>query len=225
MTLQECQLMSDRDLAERVRGGDTALYELIMRRHNQRMFRMIRSVIREDSEAEDILQDAWVRIYEHLHQFEGRSSFATWIMRIAYHEALNRARKQKRSLPLEDETGEIMSRVIDESSPRTTPEDQAIHGQFSRIIQTAVDALPDGYRSVFVLREIEGMSTAEVSGCLELSEEAVKTRLHRSRAMLRRDIQARIGPVVAETFAFMGVRCDRTVVSVLDRIGCNERRT
>jgi RNA polymerase sigma-70 factor (ECF subfamily) len=221
MTLQECQSISDLELLERIRNGETGLYELIMRRYNQRLFRVIRSVVQDDREAEDVLQEAWVRVYEHLDQFAGRASLATWLTRVAFHEALSRARKGKRWAPLEDETGEIMSYVNRQREPSATPEALAIQNQLGQILQSAVDGLSDTYRSVFVLRDVEGMGTTETAECLELSEEAVKTRLHRARAMLRHDLQTRIGPAIAETFLFMGARCDRTVIAVLDRIGAS----
>src|SRR5690242_14051303 len=109
MVLEECRTISDHEVVARVRGGETGLYEMLMRRYNQRLFRVIRSVVADDSEAEDVLQEAWVRAYEHLDQFEGRSSFVTWVTRIAFHEALARTRKSKRWTPLENSGGEIMA--------------------------------------------------------------------------------------------------------------------
>jgi RNA polymerase sigma-70 factor, ECF subfamily len=218
MLLEECRTLSDQDVVTRVRSGETGLYELLMRRYNQRLFRVIRSVLSNDSEAEDVLQEAWVRAYEHLDQFEGRSSFTTWLTRIAFHEALARNRYGKRWMPLESKEGEIMPEA-DRQTAAETPEAQAIRGQLGHVLKAAVDALPQTYRSVFMLREVEQLSTSETAECLELSEEAVKTRLHRSRALLRRDLAERVGPAIAETYSFLGVRCDRVVKSVLDRIG------
>ena len=219
MVLQECQSAPDAEIVDRVRGGETGLYELLMRRHNQRLFRMIRSILTDDAEAEDVLQETWVRAYEHLDQFEGRASFATWATRIAYHEALARARAGKRWTPVEDPEGEVMPEVNRRQSSTESPEAQAIRGQLGQMLQSAVDGLPATYRTVFVLREVEQLSTIETAESLGLSEEAVKTRLHRSRALLRRELQDRIGPAVAESYAFLGPRCDRTVDRVLQRIG------
>ena len=210
--------MSDAEVVERVRAGETGLYEILMRRYNQRLFRMIRSVLTSDTEAEDVLQETWVRAYEHLGQFEGRASFATWATRIAYHEALARARAGKRWTPVESPEGDVMPEVNRRQSSTETPEAQAIRGQLGRLLQSAVDALPETYRTVFVLREVEQLSTTETAESLGLSEEAVKTRLHRSRALLRRELQDQIGPAVAESYAFLGARCDRTVTRVLERI-------
>ena len=219
MLLEECRTISDDDVVSRVRAGETGLYEMLMRRYNQRLFRVIRSVVMNDDEAEDVLQEAWVRAYEHLDQFAGRASFSTWVTRIAFHEALARTRKNRRWTPLENPEGEIMAEAERRQTTAETPEMQAERSQLGRMLQAAVDALPETYRSVFVLREVEQLSTTETAECLELSEEAVKTRLHRSRALLRRDLETRLGPAISEAYVFLGARCDRIVMRVLERIG------
>ena len=219
MLLEECRTISDDDVVSRVRAGETGLYEMLMRRYNQRLFRVIRSVVMNDDEAEDVLQEAWVRAYEHLDQFAGRASFSTWVTRIAFHEALARTRKNRRWTPLENPEGEIMAEAERRQTTAETPEMQAERSQLGRMLQAAVDALPETYRSVFVLREVEQLSTTETAECLDLSEEAVKTRLHRSRALLRRDLESRLGPAISEAYAFLGARCDRIVMRVLERIG------
>ena len=219
MLLEECRTISDDDVVSRVRAGETGLYEMLMRRYNQRLFRVIRSVVMNDDEAEDVLQEAWVRAYEHLDQFAGRASFSTWVTRIAFHEALARTRKNRRWTPLENPEGEIIAEAERRQTTAETPEVQAERSQLGRILQAAVDALPETYRSVFVLREVEQLSTTETAECLELSEEAVKTRLHRSRALLRRDLESRLGPAISEAYVFLGARCDRIVMRVLERIG------
>jgi len=219
MLLEECRTISDDDVVSRVRAGETGLYEMLMRRYNQRLFRVIRSVVMNDDEAEDVLQEAWVRAYEHLDQFAGRASFSTWVTRIAFHEALARTRKNRRWTPLENPEGEIMAEAERRQTTAETPEMQAERSQLGRMLQAAVDALPETYRSVFVLREVEQLSTTETAECLELSEEAVKTRLHRSRALLRRDLESRLGTAISEAYAFLGARCDRIVMRVLERIG------
>jgi RNA polymerase sigma-70 factor, ECF subfamily len=215
MALQET--MPDDEVVSRVRRGETELYEVLMRRYNQRLFRIVRSVVVDDAEAEDVLQEAWVRAYERLDQFEGRAAFATWVARIAFHEALARARKSRRWRPLENDRGEVMPEAERRSTP-DTPETQAMRRQLGTALEAAVDALPHAYRSVFVLRQVEQMSTAETAECLELSEEAVKTRLHRSRVMLRRELEERLGASLTEAYSFLGARCDRIVVAVLQRI-------
>jgi RNA polymerase sigma-70 factor, ECF subfamily len=140
MLLQECQSIPDAEIVDLVRAGETALYEMLMRRYNQRLYRVIRSVVVSDAEAEDVLQEAWVRAYEHLNQFEGRASFSTWVTRIAFHEALARHRNSHRWQPLENHEGVIMSEVEQRHQTRETPEEQAMRGEVGQILQSAVDA-------------------------------------------------------------------------------------
>jgi RNA polymerase sigma-70 factor (ECF subfamily) len=222
MVTLECQALSDEQVVDRVRRGDSGLYELLMRRYNQRVYRVIRSVLIDHNEAEDVLQEAWVRAYEHLDQFAGRASFSTWVTKIAYYEALARARRNKRWAPLEGPEGEIMPEASLRLSKTETPEEQAMRAQLGQMLQAAVDELPVSYRSVFMLREVEHLNTSETAECLGLSEEAVKTRLHRSRALLRRDLEGRAGSAIAEAYSFMGERCDRSVARVLERIRFGE---
>ena len=218
METLECQALGDEQVVDRVRRGDSGLFELLMRRYNQRVYRVIRSVLMDNNEAEDVLQEAWVRAYEHLGQFAGRASFSTWVTKIGYYEALARARRNKQRAPLEDLKGEIMPEASRRLPKTETPEEQAMRAQLGRMLQAAVDELPVSYRSVFMLREVEHLNTSETAECLGLSEEAVKTRLHRSRALLRRDLEGRAGSAIAEAYCFMGERCDRSVARVLERI-------
>ena len=221
MPLQTCHPIADDEIVARVRSGETGMFEMLMRRYNQRLFRAIRSIINDELEAEDVLQDVWVRAYQHLNQFLGRASFSTWVTRIAIYEAIGRNRKRKRWIPLEDPDGQIVPEANRRQATEYTPETEAMRGELRQMLDAAVDALPETYRTVFVLREVEQLSTTETAECLELSEEAVKTRLHRSRALLRRDLEGRIGPAITEAYAFMGLRCDRTVARVLERIGAS----
>ena len=216
MVLEDGLTLTDEDLVARVLKGETVLYELLMRRHNQRLFRAIRSVIPDDEEAADVLQDAWVRAYEHLDQFEQRARFATWVSRIALYHSLARARAAKRFTALEDDGEGLRAEAGHGESEN--PEMQAMRNQLGRTLQSAVDGLPETYRSVFVLREVEGLSTLETAECLDLSEEAVKTRLHRSRAMLRQYLEAQAGPAVTGMYPFLGRQCDRIVARVMQKI-------
>jgi RNA polymerase sigma-70 factor (ECF subfamily) len=211
MALESCASHTDEEIVHLVREGQTGLFELLMRRHNQRLYRTVRSVSLNDSEAEDVLQDAWVRAFHHLDQFEGRSAFATWVTKIAFYEALARARTARRFTSVEEQEKPMTASSLN-------PEQDAMRGELGRLLQSSIDSLPEEYRTVFMLREVEQLSTAETAECMGLSEEAVKTRLHRSRALLRGDLQSRIGPAVAATYAFMGTRCDRTVTVVMARI-------
>jgi RNA polymerase sigma-70 factor (ECF subfamily) len=215
---EEWLSLSDEDLVARVRAGETRLFELLMRRYNQRLFRTIRSVIVADSDAEDVLQEAWVRAFEHLDQFAGKAAFSTWVTKIALHDAFGRVRKGKRFTALENDDGEIMAEAQRGVTNVDDPEKQAMRSELAQALQLAVERLPERYRTVFVLRELERLSTIETAECLSLSEEAVKTRLHRSRALLRRDLEAWVGPVFSEVYAFLGHRCDRVVGAVMERI-------
>jgi RNA polymerase sigma-70 factor (ECF subfamily) len=159
-----------------------------------------------------------VRAYEHLDQFKGVASFSTWVTTIAFYEALARARKKARWTPLENPEGEIMADVERHRPDAETPEALAIRTEIGQALQAAVDALPDSFRSVFVLRAVERLSTAETAQCLGLSQEAVKTRLHRSRALLRRDLESRVDWPITEAYSFMGARCDQAVARVLERL-------
>lgn len=211
--------VTDDELVERVRHGEITQFELLMRRHNQRLFRVVRSILPDDAEAEDVVQDAYVRAYSHLDQFEGRAQFSTWLTRIAVHEARARIRRGSRYAPLETLTGpRPVTELPDSNGSSNGPEDAASSRELQRVLTRAIDALPDSHRSVFVLREVEGLSTAETAEVLGLSEANVKVRLHRARATLRADIDRRLGVAARKLFAFAGHRCDRTVEAVLRRI-------
>lgn len=210
-------LFSDNDVVERVRAGDTALFEILMRRYNQRVYRTARAILRDDAEAEDVMQEAYVRAYAHLDQFEGRASFATWLTRIAVHEALARARRRGRHASLDEETmTEEQSAALPQPGPG--PEEQLAGRELRSVLERAIDGLAPAYRSVFMLREVEGLTTSEAAACLEVSEEVVKTRLHRARGQLRRTILDNLGSATSQAFPFGFQRCDRVVAAVLGRI-------
>ncbi len=210
--------LSDMDVVRRVRAGETALFEILMRRHNQRLYRVARAIVKDDSEAEDVMQEAYVNAYTHLHQFAERAQFSTWLTRIAVHEALARIRKSARLTEL-DEDAEIGEQDVGAfSHPNRTPEQQASNEELRALLEAAVEAMPQGYRVVFVLREIEGLNTAETAEVLGVSEETVKTRLHRGRALLREELFQRAGIATSYAFEFHLSRCDRVVSAVMDRI-------
>jgi RNA polymerase sigma-70 factor (ECF subfamily) len=209
------------DIVKRVRAGERALFEILMRRHNQRLYRAARAVVNDEYDVEDVMQQAYINAFTHLHQFEERSQFSTWLTRITLNEAFGRRRKVQSELMARvsdvvgKDAGEFMETV---RSPQPDPERQAYAQELHRVLEEAVDALPETYRLVFMLRDVEGLSTSETGEGLGLGEEAVKTRLHRARAMVRRAVTARIGEVAADTFQFQAPRCDRVVAAVLARI-------
>jgi RNA polymerase sigma-70 factor (ECF subfamily) len=208
---------TDEEVVARVRAGDTALYEIIMRRYNQRLYRVARGILRNDSEAEDVMQAAYVRAYQHLDQFAGRAPFSTWLTRIAVHEALGRLRVRDRNLQLDDtqNDGEPYMNIVETS---LNPEQSASTAELGHLLEEAVLGLPEQYRAVVMLRDVEELSTAETAEALSLTEENVKVRLHRGRAMLRGWLFSRVGANAKEAFPFMGVRCDRVVSGVFARL-------
>jgi RNA polymerase sigma-70 factor (ECF subfamily) len=207
--------MSDEEIVTRVCAGEPQLFELIMRRHNQRVFRAARAILRDANEAEDVMQDAYVRAYEHLSAFEGRARFSTWLTKIAVHEALARARKRSRFEPLDAEQQEpSMS-----SQSQSSPEQKASDSEMRVVLEKAIDALPEEFRAVFILRAVEEMSGAETAECLGIPEETVKTRFHRARGRLQETLLDRVDPALPTVYEFHLTRCDRVVDAVLRRIG------
>lgn len=210
--------LSDEEIVTQVLAGDLAGFEILMRRHNQRLYRIGRAILRDDSEAEDVMQEAYVRAYEHLGQFAGKAKFSTWLSRIAVNEALLRRKSRSKVEGLEtvpDEKGHTEERF---SAPGRTPEEQAAGSQMKQILENAISSLPDAYRSVLVLRDVQEMGTSETAAVLDISEENVKTRLHRARTMLRKKLYLRVGEHKSEAFTFQAVRCDRVAKNVMFRI-------
>jgi RNA polymerase sigma-70 factor (ECF subfamily) len=210
--------LSDEEIVARVKAGDTALYEIIMRRYNQRLYRVAVAVLRDYAEAEDVIQEAYVSAYQHLDQFAGRSAFPTWLTRIAVHEALRRIRLRNRNVSLDDvgDDGEALMNDVAETSPN--PEQNASRTELSQLLEETVLGLPSQFRTVIMLREVEGLSISEIAATLDLTEENVKVRLHRGRALARGVIVDRIGTNAKSAFPFMGARCDSVVRVVLSRI-------
>lgn len=212
--------LPDEAVVARVRRGDTALYEIIIRRHNRRLFRAVRSILRDDDAAQDAMQEAYVRAYTHLDSYREQGNFAAWLTRIAVNEALMRRRKDRRYVPLEgsasgDEEDTVQQQ---EASHEITPEGLAGGGELRRLIENAVDRLPDGFRAVFVLRAIEQLSVNEVATCLDIPQATVRTRFHRARELMRRDLDRYIESAGLTAFDFAGARCDRMVATVLARL-------
>lgn len=209
------QTLSDEEVVERVLAGETELFEILMRRYNQRLYRVARAILVDDGEAEDVMQDAYVRAYAHLGQFAGRSRFSTWLTRIAVYEALARARRGKRLVRIEHLPQEKEQSM---SADGRGPEQLAIQRDLQTVLEAAIATLPESFRSVLTLRDVEGLSTAETAEVLGISETLVKTRLHRAHAALRREMEDRTGAALARTFQFHLSRCDRVVEAVFRRI-------
>jgi RNA polymerase sigma-70 factor (ECF subfamily) len=212
---------TDQQVVDRVRSGETALYEILMRRYNQRLYRVTCAILRDSAEAEDVIQDAYVRAYQHLDQFAGTAPFSTWLTRIAVNEALRRLHLRRRSTQFEviydgDETMSDAESNVPERSP--DPEQRASIAELGRLLEEAVLNLPEQYRAVIMLRDVEELTTAETAASLDLTEDNVKVRLHRGRAMMRDRLFARVGAGVKTAFPFMGERCDRVVLGVFARL-------
>jgi RNA polymerase sigma-70 factor (ECF subfamily) len=207
----------DADLIQQVLGGNTAVFELLMRRYNERVYRAARSIVRDEDEAEDVMQQAYVNAFTHLRQFNGSAQFSTWLTRIAVNEALARVRRQGRYEVFDDELSNVEPFMF--RNPADNPERDAFAGELRGLLEWAIDRLPNGMREVFVLRDVEGLSTSEAAECLGVSEDVVKTRLSRGRATLRRVLMERTGATAPEAFRFYRPRCDRVVAQVLARIG------
>jgi RNA polymerase sigma-70 factor (ECF subfamily) len=215
--LEKARAWTDQEIVERVKAGETALYEILMRRYNQRLYRVTLAIVRDGGEAEDVMQDAYVRAYAHLNQFEGRAPFSAWLTRIAVNEALARVRLRSHMEQLDEtEDGEFCMKT---ASGALDPEQNASHSETAELLEAAVLGLPEQYRAVVMLRDVEELSTTETADVLEMSEENVKVRLHRGHAMMRSWLLERVGSSGMSAFPFMGERCDRVVQRVMERLG------
>jgi RNA polymerase sigma-70 factor (ECF subfamily) len=203
--------LTDEEVVVRVRAGDTHFFEVLMRRYNQRLYRAARAILQNDADAEDAVQQTYLNAYRHLAQFEGRARFSTWLTRIAVYEALSR-RRRFHDKPLGSSDDEQIERAV---SAAPDPERQTYAGELGVLLESALATLPHGYRSVFMLREVDGLNTAETAQQLCVSEGTVKTRLHRARDLLQRKLHD-VTP--AEAFRFGGNRCDTMVASVMSRL-------
>jgi RNA polymerase sigma-70 factor, ECF subfamily len=213
----------DSDLVALVLAGDGAAFAAIMTRYNQRLFRVARGVVRDEAEAEDVLQEAYVRAFAALPGFRGEAGLGTWLTRIVLNEALGRMRRRRPTEQLEvldqdAQTGD--SRVV--MFPGVTapnPEAAAARSEVRRLLEHAIDNLPEAFRLVFVMRDIEEMSIEETAANLSIRPETVKTRLHRARRLLRKNLDDKLSTVLRDTFPFQGARCARITQAVMARLG------
>jgi RNA polymerase sigma-70 factor, ECF subfamily len=204
---------TDEEIIDRVLAGDTALYEIIMRRYNQRLYRVARSIVRDPAEAEDIMQDTYVRAYQHLDQFSRLAPFSAWLTRIAVNESLARSRRRGRQDQLDLAEGDPES-PIDPVETAPDPEERTLTAELGHLLEEALLSLPEQFRTVLMLRDVEDLSTAETADALGITQENVKVRLHRARGMVRGWLFDKVGAKSKEAFPFMGARCDRMVESV-----------
>lgn len=216
--------LTDAELVAACLSGDERAFASIMRRNNQRLFRVARSILGDDAEAEDAVQETYLNAFLHLDSFEGRSSLSTWLTRLAINESLGRvrSRRRRRLVPWDgfDEAGiaNDWSRVTAMSLAEHQPERNAIQREMRGVLEDALDRLPESFRPAFVLREVEGMSGREVAEALDIPEATVKTRCFRARRLLQKDLRERLQGELGETFIFLGARCDRMVAAVVAKL-------
>jgi RNA polymerase sigma-70 factor (ECF subfamily) len=215
--------MDERDLVAFARAGAPDAFRAIMQRANQRLFRAARSLMRDDAEAEDVVQEAYVRGFTHLGEFRGEASIFTWLTRIVINEANGRLRKQRANVGLEaiDAAQSRGAHVImfPNADVNQNPELDVARLQVRRLLETVIDDLPEDFRLVFIMRDVDGCSIAETASALGVREETIKTRLHRARRLLRTALSDRLASSVSEAFLFMGVRCERMTEAVMARLG------
>lgn len=208
----------DADLVRRALARDGTAFRTIIERHNRRLYRVARSILRNDVEAEDAVQEAYINAFTHLDSFRGDSSLATWLSRITMNEALGRLRRERPSVELNERT-EAQIIPFPQSATSDDPERTMAQREILQLVERATDNLPEIFRVVFVTRVIEGMSVEETAELLGLQPETVKTRLHRARRLVREQLDKEIGPVLMDAFPFAGRRCGRLTSTVMKRLG------
>ncbi|ATU95678.1 RNA polymerase sigma factor [Phyllobacterium zundukense] len=211
----------DMDIVRRALARDADAFRTIMEIHNRRLYRIARGVVRNDGEAEDIVQEAYVRAFAHLDRFRGNSSLATWLSRIVINEALGRLRKKRRAFALTTSISQNSDAQIIQFPLKVgdDPERMMAQRQILQMVERATDNLPDVYRTVFVARVIEGLGIEETAELLRIRPATVKTRLHRARLLIRKQLDDQIGPVLLDAFPFAGKRCKRLTTAVMKRVG------
>lgn len=212
----------DQALVARARTGSEEAVRVLVQRHNRRLFRVARAVVRDDAEAEDIVQEAYVRAFTHLDSFRGEALFATWLTRITLNEALGRVRRRPPTVGLGEREVDVHSGglviMFPSPPPPADPEAELARSQVRAVLEHAIDELPATFRLVFVLRDVEGLSTEETAAQLAIREETVKTRLHRARRLMRTALEQRLSAAFAELFPFDGARCARMAGRVAQRL-------
>jgi RNA polymerase sigma-70 factor (ECF subfamily) len=213
----------DPELVDRVTRGDQRAFEALMRRHNGRLFRVARAILKNDADAEEALQDAYLDAYRHIRTFEGASRFETWMTRIVINQALMRLRKRQRDrvvVPFastrRDADDRSESMIADEQTE--SPPMSVLRGEVRQLVERRIDELPDQFRVVFVMREVQEMSTEEIAECLSIPAATVRTRIFRARALLREALARDLDLATLDVFRFDGDRCDRIVTRVLHRL-------
>jgi RNA polymerase sigma-70 factor (ECF subfamily) len=219
--------ISDAELARRIASHDQNAFVLLMRRYNQLLYRTARSILRDDAEAEDALQDAYLQAYRAIDQFRGDAKLATWLTRIVINESIARSRKTARraevmQLHLGAEPADYPTEATMEPGASESPESGAMRAETRKLLEESIDSLPDVFRTVFVLRALEEMSGEEVAACLDIPEATVRSRFFRARSMLRAALAQDVDLAFEQAFSFDGARCDRIVAGVLARLNLSQ---
>jgi RNA polymerase sigma-70 factor, ECF subfamily len=214
--------LTDSDLAARVAQQDHAAFETLMRRHNGRLFRVARAILKDDAEAEDALQDAYLNAYRHIGEYRAEAQLATWLTRIVVNQSLMRLRRQKSDgvvVPFrQDDVDEPRPEAEVRDDKTESPSAATLRAEIRRILERRIDELPVNYRTVFVMREVEDLSVEETAACLSIPVATVRTRHFRARALLRESLAREVDMASGDVFAFLGARCDRVVAGVLARL-------
>jgi RNA polymerase sigma-70 factor (ECF subfamily) len=200
--------LSDQELVARVLAGSREDFEVLVRRHNQRLFRAARAIVKADEEAEDVVQQTWLEVFRNLAQFRGDAAFTTWATRIAVNAALAHARKR----PV---IAEVVDAAPEDGAPSDQPDNNVEREELGRLLEACLARLPQGNREVMVLRDVLELDTAETAACLGLTEEAVRVRLHRARAAVAADLTEQM---IDKVYSFDGARCDRMTRNVMDAL-------
>jgi RNA polymerase sigma-70 factor (ECF subfamily) len=221
--------LSDAEIARRITAGDEGTFRLLMRRHNQTLYRTARSILKDDFESEDAVQDAYLIAYRAMGKFRGEAKLSTWLVRIVVNEALGRLRKRRRHAdviqldgttdPFEEDAQMTMS-----EPPPEQPERAALRAESRRLLEAKIDQLPDAFRTVFVLRAVEEMTVEEAATCLGIPQATVRTRYFRAKSLLREALAREIDFALEDAFAFAGARCDRITAGVLARLKDSQAR-
>jgi len=215
--------LPDSDLAQRIASGDHAAFEVLMRKYNRLLYRTARAILRDETEAEDALQLAYLQVYRSIKDFRAEARLSTWLTRIVANQAMMRLRSRRREssvIPLDPGAGNEpgLDEIPDTEYASERPEAQAIRSQVRKLIEARIDALPDAFRAVFVLRALEEMSVEETAASLNVPEATVRSRFFRARGLLRESLARDMDTAIEDAFAFAGRRCDRIVSGVLDRL-------
>jgi RNA polymerase sigma-70 factor (ECF subfamily) len=213
--------LDDAELVRRVVAGDHAAFDQLMRRHNRLLYRLARATLRDDTEAEDALQEAYLLAYRKMSQYRGDAALATWLSRLVLNECLGRLRRQTRRgnvLPMVPMPDDVEESVMDNTSAAPRPDEALMRSEMRSLIERKLDELPDTFRTVFVLRCVEELSVEEAAACLEVPEATVRSRLFRARSMLRESLAREMDLAERDLFEFAGKRCDRIVATVLERL-------